>query len=134
MEGTTESPIEIETTASYMDLSFSRAPKQNHDALTQLGKQYVQWLKFDSVVSRNSLMFMPDPLKALKRFLRVLKAGGKASLTIWGSPDKSPVMGAVMNIVSTHVPGMKQSSPGTPGGPFSIPSVDMLRDLRQGGS
>src|SRR5918992_1925378 len=83
---------------------------------------------FDSVICRNGLMFMPDPVKALKAFLRVLKPGGKASVTVWGSPDKSPVMGAVMNVVSTHVPDMKQSSPGTPGGPFSIPSVDMLRD------
>jgi ubiquinone/menaquinone biosynthesis C-methylase UbiE len=83
---------------------------------------------FDSVVCRNGLMFMPDPVKALKAFLRVLKPGGKASVTVWSSPDKSPVMGAVMNVVSTHVPDMKQSLPGTPGGPFSIPSVDMLRD------
>ena len=83
---------------------------------------------FDSVVCRNGLMFMPDPVKALKAFLRVLKPGGKASVTVWSSPDKSPVMGAVMNVVSTHVPDMKQSSSGTPGGPFSIPSVDMLRD------
>jgi uncharacterized protein YbaA (DUF1428 family) len=35
---------EIEKTGSYMDLSFSRAPKKNHDALTQIGKSYVQWL------------------------------------------------------------------------------------------
>jgi ubiquinone/menaquinone biosynthesis C-methylase UbiE len=83
---------------------------------------------FDSVVCRNGLMFMPDPVKALKAFHRVLKPGGKASVTVWGSPDKSPVMGVVMNVVSTHVPDMKQSSPGTPGGPFSIPSVEMLRD------
>jgi ubiquinone/menaquinone biosynthesis C-methylase UbiE len=83
---------------------------------------------FDSVVCRNGLMFMPDPVKALKSFCRVLKPGGKASVTVWGSPDKSPVMGAVMNVVSTHVPDTKQISPGTPGGPFSIPSVDMLRD------
>ena len=45
MEKTTKSSIEIETTGRYMDLSFSRAPKKNHDALTRLGKQYVQWLK-----------------------------------------------------------------------------------------
>ena len=45
MERTTEFSIEIETTESYMDLSFSLAPKKNHDALAQLGKQYVQWLK-----------------------------------------------------------------------------------------
>lgn len=83
---------------------------------------------FDSVVCRNGLMFMPDTVKALKAFLRVLKPGGKASVTVWSSPDKSPVMAAVMNIVSTHVPDMEQSSPGKPGGPFSIPRVDMLRD------
>jgi ubiquinone/menaquinone biosynthesis C-methylase UbiE len=83
---------------------------------------------FDSVVCRNGLMLMPDPAKALKAFLRVLKPGGKASVTVWGSPDKSPVMAALMNTLSRHVPDMKQPAPGTPGGPFSIPSVDMLRD------
>jgi ubiquinone/menaquinone biosynthesis C-methylase UbiE len=83
---------------------------------------------FDSVVCRNGLMFMPGPVKALKAFLRVLKPGGKASVTVWGSPEKSPVMGVVMKAISKHVSDMKPPSPGTPGGPFSIPSVDMLRD------
>jgi uncharacterized protein YbaA (DUF1428 family) len=49
MEKTTKSSIEIETAGGYMDLSFSRAPKKNHDALTQLGKQYMQWLKNQGV-------------------------------------------------------------------------------------
>jgi ubiquinone/menaquinone biosynthesis C-methylase UbiE len=86
---------------------------------------------FDSVVCRNGLMFMPDPVKALKAFVRVLKPGGKASVTVWGSPDKSPVMGVVMKTISRHVPDLKKlpsAAPGTPGGPFSIPSEDMLRD------
>jgi SAM-dependent methyltransferase len=83
---------------------------------------------FDSVVCRNGLMFMPDPIKALKAFLRVLKPGGKASVTVWGSPDKAPVMEVVMKTISKHVPDMKLPAPGTPGGPFSIPSVDILRD------
>src|SRR5918993_550525 len=86
---------------------------------------------FDSVVCRNGLMFMPDPVKALKAFLRVLKPRGKASVTVWGSPDKSPVMGVVMKTISKYVPDLKapsQAAPGTSGGPFSISSVDMLRD------
>jgi ubiquinone/menaquinone biosynthesis C-methylase UbiE len=92
---------------------------------------------FDSVVCRNGLMFMPDPVKALKAFVRVLKPGGKASVTVWGSPDKSPVMEVVMKTISRHVPDLNKlpsAAPGTPGGPFSIPSVDMLRDyfLRAG--
>ena len=44
----TESSIEIES-GTYMDLSLSRAPKENHDTLAQLGKQYMQWLKKQGV-------------------------------------------------------------------------------------
>jgi uncharacterized protein YbaA (DUF1428 family) len=43
---TIESATEIqEETGSYLQMSFSRAPKKNHDALAQLGKRWVQWLK-----------------------------------------------------------------------------------------
>ena len=83
---------------------------------------------FDSVVCRNGLMFMPDPVEALEAFLRVLKPGGKASVTVPGSPDKSPVIGILMKTISKHVPDMKLPAPGTPGGLFSIPSIDILRD------
>jgi hypothetical protein len=50
VEEKTKNPItaEIET-GSYMDLSFSRAPKKNHDTLAQIGKQFVQWLKKHNV-------------------------------------------------------------------------------------
>jgi hypothetical protein len=42
----TKNPMtaEIET-GSHMDLSFSQAPKKNHEAMAQIGKQFVQWLK-----------------------------------------------------------------------------------------
>jgi SAM-dependent methyltransferase len=87
---------------------------------------------FDSVVCRNGLMFMPDPVKALKAFLRVLKPRGKASVTVWGSPDKSSVMSIVMETISKHVPDISPRltapSPGTPGGAYSIANVDMLRE------
>jgi hypothetical protein len=50
---TTESAMEIEEeTGSYLQLSFSRAPKKNHDALAQLGKRFVQWLKKYGVSSK----------------------------------------------------------------------------------
>jgi hypothetical protein len=32
-----------EETGSYLQLSFSRATKKNHDALAELEKQFVQW-------------------------------------------------------------------------------------------
>jgi uncharacterized protein YbaA (DUF1428 family) len=44
---TTESAKEIEEQdiGSYLQISFSRAPKKNHDVLAQLGKRFEQWLK-----------------------------------------------------------------------------------------
>jgi len=86
---------------------------------------------FDSVVCRNGLMLMPDPVMALKAFLRVLKPLGKDSVTVWGTPEKSSIMSIVMKTISRHVPDtsprLAAPSPGTPGGMFGIPTVDMLR-------
>jgi uncharacterized protein YbaA (DUF1428 family) len=51
---TTESATEIEEqeTGNYLQISFSRAPKKNHDALAQLGKRFEQWLKKYGVSSK----------------------------------------------------------------------------------
>lgn len=51
---TTESAKEIEEqdTESYLQISFSRAPKKNHDVLAQLGKRFEQWLKKYGVSSK----------------------------------------------------------------------------------
>src|SRR5215207_7226984 len=53
MEKTTESATEIEEeTGSYLQLSFSRAPKKSQEALAQLGKRWVQWLNKHGVSSK----------------------------------------------------------------------------------
>jgi uncharacterized protein YbaA (DUF1428 family) len=51
---TTESATEIEEQdiGSYLQISFSRAPKKNHDVLAQLGKRFEQWLKKYGVISK----------------------------------------------------------------------------------
>jgi uncharacterized protein YbaA (DUF1428 family) len=46
------STTEIEETGNYLQISFSRAPKKNHDALAQLGKPFVQWLNKNGVSSK----------------------------------------------------------------------------------
>ena len=55
----TESLTEIEQgeeqeeeTGSYLQISFSRAPKKNHDALAHLGKWFELWLKKYGVSSK----------------------------------------------------------------------------------
>jgi uncharacterized protein YbaA (DUF1428 family) len=52
MEKTIESATEMEETGSYLQLSFSRAPKKNQEALAQLGKRWVQWLNKHGVSSK----------------------------------------------------------------------------------
>lgn len=52
MENKIESAKEIEQTGNYVQISFSRAPKKNQEALAQLGKRWVQWLNENGVSSK----------------------------------------------------------------------------------
>lgn len=52
MENKTEFTNEIEETGNYLQISFSRAPKKNEEALAQLGKRWVQWLSEHGVSSK----------------------------------------------------------------------------------
>src|ERR687897_774418 len=52
MENKIESAMEIEEAGNYLQLSFSRAPKKNQEALAQLGKRWVQWLNKHGVNSK----------------------------------------------------------------------------------
>jgi uncharacterized protein YbaA (DUF1428 family) len=53
MENKIESSTEIqEETGNYLQISFSRAPKKNQEALAQLGKRWVQWLNKHGVSSK----------------------------------------------------------------------------------
>jgi len=42
---------------------------------------------FDVAICALGLMYMPDPLKALKEMLRILKSGGRAAAAVWGQRD-----------------------------------------------
>lgn len=44
--------MEVEETGSYLQLSFSRAPKKNQESLAQLGKRWMQWLDKHGVSSK----------------------------------------------------------------------------------
>jgi large subunit ribosomal protein L17 len=52
MENKIEFTREIEETGNYLQISFSRAPKKNQEALAQLGKRWVQWLNEQGVSSK----------------------------------------------------------------------------------
>ena len=52
MENKIDFAKEIEETGNYLQISFSRAPKKNQEALAQLGKRWVQWLNKHGVSSK----------------------------------------------------------------------------------
>jgi uncharacterized protein YbaA (DUF1428 family) len=52
MENKIESSTEIEETGNYLQVSFSRAPRKNQEALAELGKRWVQWLNKHRVSSK----------------------------------------------------------------------------------
>jgi large subunit ribosomal protein L17 len=76
MEKATESATtEIEEkTGNYLVLSFSRAPKKNHDALEQFGKQFVQWIKKHSVrteIYHLTTSEVPEGLESIAKTLSI---------------------------------------------------------------
>jgi uncharacterized protein YbaA (DUF1428 family) len=82
-----ESTTEIDTTGSYMDLSFSRAPKMNHDALAQIGKPFVEWLKKHGV--RSEIYYLSNtttneeiPPEGLESIAKTLSIGDGEELWV----------------------------------------------------
>ncbi len=84
---------------------------------------------FDAAVCRFGLMFMPNPVAVLRAIRRTLKPGRKVSVSVWGPPERAPFFTTAMKVVSKHFPDIKPPPPGTPGGPFAIPSPRMLEDI-----
>jgi uncharacterized protein YbaA (DUF1428 family) len=78
---------EIEEDGSYMDLFFSRAPKKNHEAMAQLGNQYVQWLKKHGVKSEiyhlNSSTTSEEVPKGVESIAKILSIGDNEEEELW---------------------------------------------------
>jgi ubiquinone/menaquinone biosynthesis C-methylase UbiE len=58
---------------------------------------------FDVVVSRLGMMFVPDPVVALRGMLRVLKPGGRLAFAVWGKSDVNPFCYLVTRVMDQHV-------------------------------
>lgn len=58
---------------------------------------------FDAVVSQFMLMFVPEPIKAIREMWRVLKPGGALAVGVWEAIDRNPVYSALADIARRRI-------------------------------
>lgn len=58
---------------------------------------------FDVVVSRLGVMFFPDPLRAMRELLRVLRPQGRMAFAVWGKSEVNPFCYLVTRVLDQHV-------------------------------
>lgn len=69
---------------------------------------------FDAVLCRFSLMFLSNPEAALKRMRTALKDGGRLVASVWGPPERVPVVSVTMEAIVRELQP-PPPPPGTPG-------------------
>ena len=88
---------------------------------------------FDAAVSRLGVMFFPDPVKALREILRVVKPEGSLSFAVWHESSANPFAYIVTDVISRHI----KTEPADPDAPgafrFAAPGK-LVRVLTEAGA
>ena len=82
---------------------------------------------FDAATCRHGLMYMPEPVAALRTLHTALKPEGRVAISTWGPPERCPFFGVAMQIVMRHIE-LPAPDPEAPG-PFALHSPEMLTNL-----
>jgi ubiquinone/menaquinone biosynthesis C-methylase UbiE len=81
---------------------------------TREGAEVIEWYRsdiarmpffpgeFDVVLCHQALQFLPDKTAALREMKRVLSPGGTLVLGVWGSPEKSPHVPIICDILGKY--------------------------------
>jgi SAM-dependent methyltransferase len=59
--------------------------------------------RFDAVVSRFGVMFVPSPVDAVREMLRVLKPGRKLALAVWHLAESNPFFYTLSQVLERYV-------------------------------
>ena len=57
---------------------------------------------FGAATCRLGLMFMPDPVAALRELLKALVPGGRVAVSTWGLPEHNPNFSLPIGIIARH--------------------------------
>jgi enediyne biosynthesis protein CalE5 len=87
---------------------------------------------FDTVTCVCTLMFSPEPQRAVGEIRRVLKPGGRFGIVVWDEPSLNPFSLVLAGIMSTFI-----ALPPLPGadapGPFRFAAAEALESVLQSG-
>jgi len=87
---------------------------------------------FDAVLCRLGLMYMPNPVTALREWRRALRAGGRVAVAVFSTPDRN-TWGDIPASIIRRRAQLPSPVPGQPG-PFSLGGPGVLEGLfRQAG-
>ncbi|MFN8634457.1 MAG: class I SAM-dependent methyltransferase [Chloroflexota bacterium] len=59
---------------------------------------------FDVALCQFGLMFVPDPIQALREMRRVLRDGGRLGAVVWSTIDRVPFLGAIQRFLAPYQP------------------------------
>jgi SAM-dependent methyltransferase len=87
---------------------------------------------FDAVLCRLGLMYMPQPVTALREWRRALRPGGRVAVVVFSTPDRND-WGAIPVSIIRQRALLPAPVPGQPG-PFSLGGPGVLEGVfRQAG-
>jgi ubiquinone/menaquinone biosynthesis C-methylase UbiE len=81
--------------------------------------------KFDAVLSRWGLMFLPNLQSALDRIRQMLVPNGRLSAAVWSAPSKVPLLDLAFATVRKQI-NAPAPPPGAPG-PFTLADIEALK-------
>lgn len=82
---------------------------------------------FDAISCRMGFMFFPDMRLAASQMYRVLKPGGRLSISVWDGPQQNEWITTIMSVIQKHI----VSPPPEPGAPgmFRCAEPDLMPNL-----
>lgn len=80
--------------------------------------------RFDAVLSRFGLMFLPDLGAGLRRIRGVLAPGGRLAAAVWGPPERAPLVAVPLRAVARELQ-LPPPAPGMPG-PLALADASAL--------
>ena len=107
-------------------MATRHTPRRRHGMRSRGGRD-------DAVTCVCTLMFSPDPARAVREMRRVLKPGGRFGIVVWDSPAVNPFSMLMLDVVGSFIALPPFAGAAVPG-PFRFAAAgDLQSVLRAGG-